>query len=217
VLSFSQIALYLGAFLLACGGILYFAAYERGGVSGLVHPFTFLALPVFALATLALRLDRGEHKATAVAFHLGAAVLVPPLLLIVLKEASWLTALAGEGRELFLRVTNRQPCRARASAAFSIFPALRTRTVALASAVAPSSPRPPSRSSGTSGLQLWLENERWTSSESPLPLLVVAAPWPGHGSASASLRAALPLPGGRPRVDHGGASGADGGPSLTWA
>ena len=177
VLSFSQIALYLGAFLLACGGILYFAAYERGGVSGLVHPFTFLALPVFALATLALRLDRGEHKATAVAFHLGAAVLVPPLLLIVLKEASWLTALAGEGRELFERVTNRQLQAALAlSAAFSIFPALRTRTVALASAVALFLTSFHLAVLGNFGLRLWLENERWDKlGVALLPLLVVAA------------------------------------------
>ncbi len=177
VLSFSQIALYLGAFLLACGGVLYFAAYQKDGVHGLAHPLTFLALPLVALAALALRLDQGEHKAAAVAFHLGAAVLVPPLLLILLREAGWLTTLAAGGRELFERVTNRQLQAALAlSAAWTVFPTLRTRTVALASAFALFLTSLHLAVVGDFGLRQWIDDARWDKlGVALLPLLVVAA------------------------------------------
>jgi serine/threonine-protein kinase len=176
-LSFSQIALYLGAFLLACGGVLYFGAYQKDGVHGLLHPTLFLAVPVAALAALALRLDRGEHKAAAVAFHLGAAVLVPPLLLILLREGGLFTGVAAEGRELFERVTNRQLQAALAlSAAWIVFPALRTRTVALASAFALFLTSLHLSLLGTFGLRQWLEEDRWdTLALALLPLLLVAS------------------------------------------
>jgi serine/threonine protein kinase len=176
-LSLSQVALYLGAFLLACGGVLYFGAYQKDGVHGLLHPLGFLALPLAALAVLAFRLDEGEHKATAVAFHLGAAVLMPPLLLILLREAGWLTGLAGEGRELFEHVTNRQLQAALAvSAAWSVFPALRTRTVALASAFALFLTSLHLAFLGNFGLRRWIEDGQWDRlGAALLPLLAVAA------------------------------------------
>jgi len=176
-LSFSQIALYLGAFLLACGGVLYFTAYQRDGVHGLAHPLAFLALPLAALALLALRLDRGEHKAAAVAFHLGAAVLVPPLLLILLREGGFLAGTSGEGRELFERVTNHQLQAALAlSAAWAVFPALRTRTVALASAFALFLAALHLSLLAGFGLRQWVDAEEWDRvGVALLPLLAVAA------------------------------------------
>jgi hypothetical protein len=177
VLSLSQIALYLGAFLLACGGVLYFAAYQKDGVHGLLHPLGFLALPLLALGALALRLDQGEHKATAVAFHVGAAVLVPPLLLILLRESGLLTSHAAEGRELFERVTNRQLQLALAlSAAWTVFPTLRTRTVAPGSAFALFLTSFHFAVLASFGLRQWVENEHWdTLGIALLPLLAVAA------------------------------------------
>ncbi len=136
-LSFSQICLYLGAFLLACGGLLYFGAYRAGAMEGLASPLVPLGLPLLALTIAAFRIDRGEHKAVAVAFHLGAALLLPLLLLVLLRESSLLATVAPEGRGLFQDVTNRQ---IQASLALSLLwvglLALRTRTVALASGFA---------------------------------------------------------------------------------
>jgi hypothetical protein len=177
VLSPSQIALYLGAFLLACGGALYFAAYQRDAVHGLLHPLAFLALPLVVLAALALRLDQGEHKATAVAFHVGAAVLVPPLLLILFRECGLLAGVAQEGREIFERVTNRQLQAALAlSAAWTVFPALRTRTVALASAFALFLTAFHLAVLGDFGLRDWVEKQQWDRlAVALLPLLVVVA------------------------------------------
>jgi hypothetical protein len=177
LLSFSQIALYLGAFLLACGAVLYFGAYQKDAVHGLLHPIAFLAVPLVALTALALRLDQGEHKATAVAFHLGAAVLIPPLLLILLREAGLLTTLAAEGREIFERVSNRQLQASLAlSTAWIVFPALRTRTVALASAFALFLTSFHLAVLGNFGLREWVETQRWdTLSVALLPLLVVVA------------------------------------------
>jgi serine/threonine protein kinase len=176
-LSFSQIALYMGAFLLACGGVLYFAAYQKEGVHGVAHPLAFLALPLVTLAVMALRMDRGDHKVAAVAFHLGAAVLVPPLLVILMREGGWLTSLSAEGRELFERVTNRQLQAALAlSAAWAVFPTLRTRTVALASTFALFLTAFHLAMLGDFGLRTWLEDGRWDRvAIGLLPLLLVAA------------------------------------------
>jgi len=48
-LSYSQIALYLGAFLLMCGSLYYFYARRfHNDVKGVLQPFAVLAVPFAA-------------------------------------------------------------------------------------------------------------------------------------------------------------------------
>jgi serine/threonine protein kinase len=160
-LSFSQISLYLGAFLLACGGLLYFVAYLEDAVKGLAHPLASLAVPFCALTGLAFRMDRGEHKPAAVAFHLGAAALLPLLLIVLVREAGLLSP-AGTGRELFEKVSNRQlQVALLASSAWIGHLASRTRTVALASAFGASLTALHLAVLGDHGLRTWLDEGRW--------------------------------------------------------
>jgi serine/threonine protein kinase len=134
-LSYTQIALYLGAFLLLCGSLFYFVAarrYEK--VAGIVRPFGVLALPFLGLNLAAHHLYRRDQKAVAVAFYLAAVVLLPLFLLIVFDEAHLLVARAGDTSQLFggdvvsnrqLQVTTLVAC------AWCGWLALRTRTAAL--------------------------------------------------------------------------------------
>ena len=94
-LSFPQIALYFGAFLLLCASVLAFLVYLEGAVKGVAWPLLALGLPCVALHLAALRLHRGRHRAAAVAYDLGAAVLVPPLLLILFRETGLVAGGAG--------------------------------------------------------------------------------------------------------------------------
>jgi hypothetical protein len=110
-LSFPQIALYLGAFLLVCGSLFYFVAarwFET--VDGVARPFAVLALPFIGLNAAAHLLYRRDHKAVAIAFALGAVALLPLFLLILFDEAGWLTAPPGATSQLFDNgaVSNRQ-------------------------------------------------------------------------------------------------------------
>ena len=138
VLSFPQIALYLGAFLLICGSLFYFVAarvYEN--VHGVSGPFLVLALPFLGLNAAAHLLYRRDHKAVAVAFFLGAVALLPLFLLILLHETRWLVAATGEGQLFDRAVSNRQlQVTALIACAWCLLLALRTRTVALSSMVA---------------------------------------------------------------------------------
>ena len=79
-LTYPQIALYLGAFLLVAGSLFYFVA-ERwfGAVSGLVQPLLVLGLPFAGLNLAARWLHRRDHRAVAVAFYLAAVGLLPLL------------------------------------------------------------------------------------------------------------------------------------------
>ena len=134
-LSFTQIALYLGAFLLLCGGLFYFVAarwYEH--VSGVFRPFVVLALPFMGLNLAAHHLYRRDQKAVAVAFYLAAIVLLPLFLLIVFDETRLLVAAPGATGQLFdgdvvsnrqLQVTSLVAC------VWCGWLALRTRTAAL--------------------------------------------------------------------------------------
>jgi serine/threonine-protein kinase len=132
-LSFTQIALYLGAFLLVCGSLFYFVAarwFEK--VVGLAAPFVVLGLPFIGLNAAAHLLYRRDHKAVAVAFFLGAVALLPLFLLIFFHEARWLTAGQGSTGELFDAVSNRQlQFTTGIACAWCGWLALRTRTVAL--------------------------------------------------------------------------------------
>ncbi len=165
VLSFSQIALYLGAFLLACGGVLYFGAYlERTASAGSLHP---LRVP-----GLAARRPRGAGAPSRPRRAQGDGRGLPPGRRRARAAApahrpqggiGWLTTLAAEGRELFERVTNRQLQAALAlSAAWSRVP--RPFAPARWPWPAPSrssSPRSTSRSSGTSACGSGSRMERW--------------------------------------------------------
>ncbi len=110
-LSYTQIALYLGAFLLVCGSLFYFvAARWFGRVDGVAWPFVVLALPFAGLNAAAHLLYHRDHKAVAVAFYLAAVVMLPLFLLILFHEANLLVADAGTSGQLFDNgaVSNRQ-------------------------------------------------------------------------------------------------------------
>ena len=130
-----SIALYLGAFLLICGGLLYFTAYHLGEVSGIAWPTLVLGLPFAGLSFFAHRLFRGERQAVAVAFYLGSVVLLPLYMLIVLQEFGLWPAAPDDPRELlgeWFDVSNRQLQLATlAACGWSAWLALRTRTVGL--------------------------------------------------------------------------------------
>ena len=90
-LSYSQIALYLGAFLLVCGSLFYFAAHRwYDAVRGVARPLLVLGLPFAGLNAAAYHLYRRDHKAVAVAFFLAAVGLLPLLLIILFHETGLL-------------------------------------------------------------------------------------------------------------------------------
>ena len=134
-LSMTQIALYLGAFLLICGSLFYFvAARWHGAVDGILRPFVVLALPFAALNATAHLLYRREHKAVAIAFYLAAVAMLPLFLLIFFHEVGLLVAAAGAPSQLFEggAVSNRQlQLTTLAAAAWCGWLAVRTRTSTL--------------------------------------------------------------------------------------
>jgi serine/threonine protein kinase len=137
VLSYSQIALYLGAFLLVAGGLLYFGAHRFfEAVDGVVGPLGVLGLPFAGLSAAAFLLYRREHRAVGVAFWLAGVLLLPLLLLILLHEAGLWAAAAGAEHQFFGEgtVSNRQlQIALAASCGWAGWLALRTRTVGLSS------------------------------------------------------------------------------------
>jgi serine/threonine-protein kinase len=134
-LSYTQIALYLGAFLLLCGSLFYFVAarwYEH--VDGVLRPFIVLALPFIGLNLAAHHLYQRDHKAVAIAFYLAAVGMLPLFLLILFDEAQLLVSAPGDPAQLFdgeivsnrqLQVTTLVAC------VWCGWLALRTRTAAL--------------------------------------------------------------------------------------
>jgi predicted Ser/Thr protein kinase len=134
-LSYTQIALYLGAFLLLCGSLFYFVAarwYEQ--VDGVLRPFIVLALPFFGLNLAAHHLYQREHKAVAIAFYLAAVAMLPLFLLILFDEAQLLKSAAGDPAQLFEGdiVSNRQlQVTTLVACLWCGWLALRTRTAAL--------------------------------------------------------------------------------------
>ena len=110
-LSYSQIALYLGAFLLICGSLFYFAADRwYHAVQGVVRPTAVLGLPFLGLNAAAHLLYRRDHKAVAVAFYLAAVALLPLLLIILFHESGLLVVAPHTAGQLFDdgSVSNRQ-------------------------------------------------------------------------------------------------------------
>ena len=110
-LSYSQIALYLGAFLLVCGSLFYFAAHRwYDAVRGVARPLLVLGLPFAGLNAAAHHLYRRDHKAVAVAFFLAAVGLLPLLLIILFHETGLLVVAPDTPGQLFQdgSISNRQ-------------------------------------------------------------------------------------------------------------
>ena len=134
LLSYSQITLYIGAFLLVAGALFYLTAYRLEAFKGVVRPFLVLGVPFLGLNLVANFLYRRERRPAAVAFYLGAVALLPVFLMILLHELHILDVAANTRGQLFtdgylsnhqLQVTIFAAC------AWACFLAFRTRTFAL--------------------------------------------------------------------------------------
>jgi hypothetical protein len=139
-LSYSQIALYLGAFCLFAGSLYYFAAHRvYGAVTGVLQPFIVLGVPFIGLNLAGRWLYRREHQAVGVAFFLAGVSLLPLFLLIWFPEAGLFVAAKDAANQLFDggTVSNRQlQITIFAACAWSGWLALRTKTGALSTVFA---------------------------------------------------------------------------------
>jgi len=164
VLSYSQIALYLGAFLMVCGSLLYFNAYLLKAVAGLARPILVLGLPFVGLNVWATMLFRRERKAVAVAFYLAAAVLLPMFLIIFFREADW-WPVSGQPADHFFGdsgIANRQlQVAALLAGAWAFALARRTRTVALSAVCVAFTVLFHLSLLADFGLRRWLEDGTW--------------------------------------------------------
>ena len=134
-LSYSQIALYLGAFFLFAGSLFYFAAHRfYDAVRGVARPFFILGVPFLGLNAAGRWLYRRDHRAVAVAFYLAGVSVLPLVLLIWFHETGlWVVAKDTPG-QLFTdgSVSNRQlQVTILIACLWSGWLALRTRTGAL--------------------------------------------------------------------------------------
>jgi len=184
VLSFSQIALYLGAFFLVAGSLFYFAADRVYGViEGLWRPFLVLGLPLVGLNAAAHLLSRREHKAVAIAFYLGGVGLLPLFLLILFHEANLWRVAAETPGQIFLdgSVSNRQlQLTTLTAGAWCGWLAWRTRTVALSSVSTLAALLFTLALLGDTGLRDWIETARWDRLAlhlAPLVAAYAAAAW----------------------------------------
>ena len=164
-LSYTQIALYLGAFLLVCGSLFYFVANRwYHAVDGIVRPILVLGLPFAGLNVAARHLHRRDHRVVAVAFYLAAVALLPLLLMIVFDETGFLVAAPGSPHQLFpdgsvsndqLQVTTFVACLWCAALALS------TRTIALSTVLAALTLMFGLSMAADFGLRSWVEAGRW--------------------------------------------------------
>ena len=165
VLSYSQILLYLGAFLLMCGSLLYFGAhriYEQG--TGLVEPFVVLALPFAGLNAAGHLLSRRGHRSVAVAFYLGGISLLPLFLLIVFHDTHLWTVAEDTPGQLFRSgaVSNRQmQVTVLIACTWAAWLALRTRTIALSTVFAVLVLLLVLAGLTDAGLRSWWDDGRW--------------------------------------------------------
>jgi len=165
VLSYTQIALYLGAFLLFCGSIFYFfAARVYDKVQGVAAPAAVLGLPFIGLNAAAHLLYRKDHKAVAVAFYLAAVVLLPLFLLIVFYETNLLVAAPDAAGQLFSRdiVSNRQlQVTTFVACGWCAWLALRTRTIALSTVFTLLALTAALAIISDFGLRTWWDDSQW--------------------------------------------------------
>jgi serine/threonine protein kinase len=162
-LSYPQIMLYLGAFLLLCGSLFYFvAARWHEAVDDILRPFLVLGLPFIGLNIAAHWLYQRDHKAVAVAFYLGAVALLPLFLLIVFYETNFLVKPEGTPGQLFSEVSNHQLQITTATAALWCgWLSLRTRTIALSTVLNALVLLLTLAVLTDFGLRDWLEHMRW--------------------------------------------------------
>lgn len=99
-LSFSQISLYLGAFLLVIGSLIY-AGFYFGDERNPFVPLLMLGIPLTGLNILATLLFNRGKQAVAIAFLLASAVLLPLVLLILFKETGLWAPTADTTRQFF--------------------------------------------------------------------------------------------------------------------
>ncbi len=176
-LTYTQIALYLGAFLLMCGSLFYFIADRwHDAVNGVARPFVVLALPFLGLNAAAHLLDRRDHKAVAVAFHLAAVGLLPLFLLILFHERGLLVVAADTPGQLFQdgSVSNRQlQVTTLVACLWCGWLALRTATAALSTVFTVLALLLTMAIAADFGLRSWIEDGRWDSLALHLLPLVV--------------------------------------------
>jgi len=134
-LSYSLIALYLGAFFLVAGSLFYFAAHRfHEAVTGVLRPFIVLAMPFLGLNVGAHYLARREQRAVSVAFYLAGVCLLPLFLMILFYETGLWVVPEGTPGQLFQggEVSNRQlQLTVLAACAWAGWLAIHTRTAAL--------------------------------------------------------------------------------------
>ena len=181
VLSVAQIALYVGAFLLASASVLYLSAYLEDAVHGLLQPALVLLLPFAAISGAAHLLYRRGHRAVAVAFALGAAALLPLAVAIGLRELGWLSAVPGAANELFAKIGNRQlQVALGAGCLWLTVLGARTRTVGLSSGAAGLLLAFHLALLGDFGLRHWLDDGRYdllAFGLAPLAAVALALGW----------------------------------------
>jgi hypothetical protein len=185
-LSYPQIALYLGAFLLVCGSLFYFAAHRwYDAVRGIARPLLVLGLPFAGLNAAAHHLYRRDHKAVAVAFFLAAVGLLPLLLIILFHETGLLVVPPETPGQLFLdgSISNRQlQVTTLIACLWCGALALRTRTAALSTVCAVLVFFFGLSVLSDLGLRSWLRDHRWDLlALNTLPIVVVYA---GFGALS---------------------------------
>jgi energy-converting hydrogenase Eha subunit E len=164
-LSYTQITLYLGAFLLVCGSLFYFVANRwYQAVDGIVRPILVLGLPFAGLNLAARHLHRRDHRVVAVAFYLAAVALMPLLLMIVFDETGFLVAPAGAPNQLFSdgSISNRQlQLTTFLACLWCGALALSTRTMALSTVFATLTLVFGLSVAADFGLRSWIEADRW--------------------------------------------------------
>ncbi|MCX6538915.1 MAG: serine/threonine-protein kinase [Acidobacteria bacterium] len=163
-LSYSQIALYLGAFTLMCGSLFYFGAHRfYEAVTGVAEPFVVLGLPFIGLNVAAHVLARRDHKAVSVAFYLGGVSLLPLFLLILFHETKlWVVPDGTPGQLFSSGVSNLQlQVTVLVAWAWSAWLALRTRTIALSTVFTLLALLFVLSVLGDFGLRVWIEKSQW--------------------------------------------------------
>ena len=133
VLSYSQIVLYLGAFVLLIGSAYYFYGYRVAEIPNFPKPLIVLGAPFVGLNLAGLWLYRREHQAVAVAFYLAGVCILPLLLLIAFYETKLFVAPEGAINQIAGEfVSNKQlQITAGITVAWAGWLAFRTRTGAL--------------------------------------------------------------------------------------
>ena len=182
-LSYAQIALYLGAFLLVSGSLFYFtAARWYDAVHGVLRPFAVLGLPFLGLNAAAHLLYRRDHKAVAVAFYLAAVGLLPLFLLILFQETGFLVAPAGTPGQLFDdEISNRQlQLTSLVAFAWCGWLGLRTRTAALSTVFTALALVVTLSVLSDFGLRGWLDGEQWDKLARAARGSAVRRIWPGR-------------------------------------